>query len=153
MYGGSASDVVIPVMYQNVPVTQIWDNAFEDCNVTSVVIPEGVTKIGLAAFQKCKYLTSLNIPKSVTKIEDIAFNNCSGLTSISVAEGNPNYHSVDNCLIETASKTLILGCRNSVVPVDGSVTVIANCAFRSCGDLLSVVIPEGVTKIGWEAFA
>ena len=39
-----------------------------------------VTTIGSAAFMYCFYLTSLSIPNSVTKIEDSAFAYCSGMT-------------------------------------------------------------------------
>ena len=70
-----------------------------------------------------------------------------------MAEGNSVYHSEGNCLIETASKTLIAGCKNSVIPTDGSVTSIGGSSFSGCSNLTSIVIPEGVTSIGNRAFS
>ncbi len=45
----------------------------KDMSVTSIVIPEGVTSIGEAAFFDCRCLTSITIPSSVTSIGDSAF--------------------------------------------------------------------------------
>ena len=75
------------------------------------------------------------------------------MTSIVVAEGNPVYHSDGNCLIETASKTLIAGCNNSIIPVDGSVTSIGEFAFSYCPELTSVFIPDSMTSIDNSIFA
>ncbi len=44
------------------------------------------------------------------------------------------------------------GCKNSIIPTDGSVTSIGGGAFSGCSGLTSVVIPNGVTSIGWFAF-
>ena len=95
---------------------------------------------------------SITIPNSVTSIGSSAFSGCSSLTSITVDEGNSKYHSAGNCLIETASKTLVLGCKNSVIPTDGTVTSIGDSAFEDCSNLTSIVIPDSVTSIGYDAF-
>ena len=134
-------------------VTSIGSSAFEDCSqLTSVTIPAGVTSIGFSAFSGCDSLTSVTIPASVTSISSYAFEGCSGLTSITVASGNTKYHSAGNCLIETATGTLVLGCKNSVIPADGSVTSIGYRAFSGCSGMTSITIPASVTSIGNYAF-
>ena len=134
-------------------VTSIGDFAFSGCSgLTSITIPDSVTSIGWYAFSGCTSLTSVTIPDSVTSIGIDAFSGCTGLTSIVVEEGNPVYHSDGNCLIETASKTLVVGCKTSVIPNDGSVTSIGSSAFYGCSGLTSVTIPDSVTSIGDYAF-
>ncbi len=154
-------------------VTTIAEGAFHGCSsLLSITIPESVTSIGEDAFYRCSSLTSLILPKSVTNIGEGAFSNCNALQSIAVDSENPMYYSEGNCIIERASKTLILGCNNSVIPqgikrigkaafyggvnlkhvtiLDG-VTVIEEEAFYRCG-LTDITIPNGVTYIGRSAF-
>ncbi len=131
----------------------IDSRAFYGCDsLTSVTLGAGVTGIGYNAFYSCGGLTSLTIGSGVTGIGDYAFEGCSGLTSITVGSGNPVYRSAGNCLIETATGTLILGCKNSVIPTDGSVTGIGDYAFYGCTGLTSIMIPDSVTNIGEGAF-
>ena len=134
-------------------VTSIGSYAFAGCKeITSVTIPDSVTSIGEYAFYECTGLTSVIIGNGVTSIGNYAFRYCTELTSITIADGNTKYHSSSNCLIETASKTLILGCKTSVIPSDDSVTSIGDNAFRNCSGLTSITIPDSVTSIGWAAF-
>ncbi len=120
--------------------------------IKSVRITDGVTSIGGYAFSWCSNLTSITIPDSVTSIGEGAFEGCSGLTSITVESGNTKYHSSGNCLIATFSKTLILGCNNSIIPADGSVASIVERAFDVCSGLTSITIPSSVMSIGESAF-
>ena len=131
-------------------VTTIGDFSFYGCtSLASVTIPTSVTTIGVAALSYTS-LANIVILANVTSISCGAFAGCSSLESISVAFGNTKYHSEDNCLIETASHTLIAGCKNSVIPDD--VTAISDYAFEGCTGLTSITIPAGVTGIGNRAF-
>ena len=104
------------------------------------------------------------------------FNSCSALESIYVAVDNPVYDSRENCnaLVETATNTLLTGCKNTVMPasittigsgaffdvvglteftIGSGVTYIGNSAFAACSNLTSIVIPESVIEIDDVAFA
>ena len=134
-------------------VTSIGYRAFYECRgLTSVTIPNSVTRIDICAFSYCSGLTSVTIGNSVTSIGDGAFGGCSGLTTITVDADNPIYDSRNNCnaIIETATKILLYGCKNTVIP--SSVTSIGENAFYECSGLTSVTIPNSVTSIGERAF-
>ena len=65
------TDIVIPSIYQGLPVTSIARNAFENCKLlTSVVIPSSVTTMGTSAFGYCTSLKKVVIEKGLTKISD-----------------------------------------------------------------------------------
>ena len=162
----------------NIPssVQYIGDEAFLACgSLESVTIPEGVQSIGVGAFAWCIGLKSISLPASVTALcnnprvphagaiplpegkysprifRNVAhepFGACDGIESITVAKGNPVYHNDGNCIIETKSKRLLLGCKNSVIPDDGSVNSIGNYAFCGIRGATEITIPISVTAIG-----
>ena len=61
----------------------ICDCAFGGCySLRSLVLPDGVTRIGDSAFDDCSSLSSLTIPNSITIIGDGVFRDCSSLSSL-----------------------------------------------------------------------
>jgi len=76
--------VVIPAKYNNLPVTEIENNAFNQAVlITSITIPNGITTIGTSAFGYCGF-ASITIPNSVKTIGDEAFSKCTKLTNITI---------------------------------------------------------------------
>ena len=124
--------------------TRIGNYAFNKCSgLTSIEIPNSVTSIGEGAFYGCSGLTSVMIPNSVTSIGVCAFRFCSGMTSIKI----PN--SVINIEKSAFSRCDSLTC----VTIGDSVTSVGNFAFYGCTALTSVTIPNSVTSIGDMAFS
>ena len=134
-------------------VIEICEGAFNSCTgLESIEIPNSVKTIGYEAFFYCTSLSNVNIPESVTSIGSDVFSYCTKLSNITVDEANTSYDSRDNCnaIIETASNTLISGCKNTVIP--NTVTSIGKLAFSGCEGLTSMQLPNSVVKIEEGAF-
>ena len=120
---------------------------------TSIIPTDGSVEIlGQYCFSGMDII-SLSIPASVKTIEGIIAMSCYELETITVDSNNQTFHSSGNCVINTASKELVLGCKKSVIPDDGSVNIIATYAFYYCSNLKSIVIPATIKQIGAYAFA
>lgn len=132
--------------------TCIANRAFSGCRyLTNVSIPNTVKSIGCNAFSSCWSLQSIHIPANVSNIGEAVLSGCKYLDKITVDVGNKYYYTAGNCLIEKASKTVIAGCDNSVIPDDGSVIHIGEGAFSS-RLFDNFTIPNTVISIGDFAF-
>lgn len=130
----------------------IGDMAFGVCTkLKQIIIPEGTTTIGRYAFVECSNLRDIFISSTVTSIAEGAFSTQVGSRNIGLDPENTTYHLSSNCLIETATKKLIIGNNNSIIPTDGSVTSIGSNAFYGC-DFTNINIPKTIVKIGDGAF-
>lgn len=121
-------------------------------NLKYVEIGDSVTDICENAFSNAFKLTSIHIPANVSHIGNGAFSGCYELKSITVDTDNKYYDSRNDCnaIIEKTSNTLLLGCKNTVIPDE--IKAIGPLAFYYCNDITSITIPEGVTRIDSCAF-
>lgn len=166
----ATNDIIIPssVIYDNdnYTVTSIGEDVFSRCPITSVSIPNTVTKIGGYAFSNCTSLTSISIPNSVTEIDEYAFRECTKLTSISlpntlttIAKGvfyecSSLSSVVIPITVTSISEDAFNFCSTlTSISISNTVTEIGNYAFSNCESLTSVSIPNSVTKIGYNAFS
>ncbi len=117
---------------------------------SNATIPDGVVTIASGAFKNRIGVTIIYIPSSVKEIAEDAFSGCSNISLISIHSANSVYTGKDNCIVEKASNTLLLGCASSSIP-EGTVT-IASGAFAGCNMLMEIEIPDSVTTIMPGAF-
>lgn len=124
-------------------VENIYDCAFEHHNLSSVVIPNTVTRIGDYAFYGCHNLTSVSIPNSVKMIGKDAFAHCEKLSSVYIEDG-----------VNTIGSNAFFYCEQlSSINLPNSITSIGDGAFYECRKLSDINIPNSMTSIGMRAFA
>ena len=87
-FTGDDEHIVIPARIDGFEVYGISANAFEDYQIKSVIISEGVEIIDWFAFYRCFYLESVTIPTSVRRIGHSAFEGCSTRFTIYCHDGS-----------------------------------------------------------------
>lgn len=126
-------------------VTEIESFAFDECGITSLVIPQTITKIGNSAFFKCIKLTgTLTIPGSVATIGDYAFHRCTGIQGLVLSEG-----------IKSIGYSAFTGLSSlkGELKLPMSLVSIGHYAFSENSGLTgTLTIPDNVTKVGNNAF-
>ena len=124
-------------------VTRIGAYAFTGCtSLTDVNIPNSVTSIGRGSFQYCTALQKINIPNSVTSIGTYAFSECTSLSDVNIPES-----------IVTLEEHVFHRCISlEHIDIPNSITRIEGSAFEYC-PFKEVIIPDNVTYIGPFAFA
>lgn len=132
---------------------------YNNDKIKTVIIEEGVTRIGDLTFESCESIINVTIAETVTSIGSYAFSGCTGLKNITLPENltNIEYEAFAYCVSLESIKipksiTYIGSCfRNSglkSVTIPESVKSIGRSAFSDCSNLTSVTIPESVTSIG-----
>ncbi len=139
-------DIVIPASAGGYNVTGIGNRAFYHCTgITSITMPNSITKIDDDAFAGCTGLTSVTIPENVTSLF-CAFPDCTNLTTV--------YYNATNCTeayTPFAKNDLPYnGYTSSVVTaiIGSNVQTLPDDLFGGCVQLATVSIPSSVTTIG-----
>ena len=143
-------------------LVEIMDNAFYQCPITSVELPNTITAIGDYAFYECQFssldlpdaiitigdwafghvqIQELTIPESVDSVGDRAFIGC-WLTSLTLPEKDVHYGK--GCFVNTRLVTVVL---------PEGLTAISSSMFINCERLTNVVFPSTLTSISHDAFA
>ncbi len=173
-YLGSEDTVTLPLTVNGQPYS-----IREMRGVRNVILPDGITEIGLEAFLNCSSLQSITIPPSVTSIGVSAFSGCTSLNAVYITnlaawcnismEGinsNPLYYAkklyIDGVLAtdivipegvsSIGAYAFVGGIGLTGITIPEGVTGIGEGAFRDCINLVNVTIPDSVTSIGEYAF-
>lgn len=153
------------------PVITIGRAAFENSNLSSVTLPEGVTTLSDFAFGHCSDLVSLTLPSTLTRIGGYAFTSCIKLTYFTIPDSvneigdaaflnlksvkafqGPYASSDHKYLIKDGTLITIAAAGVTEYVIPSNVTIIGNYAFSGYEDIQSVTIPSSVTSIGERAF-
>lgn len=134
--------VRFPKEIEGYPVVEISLLLEKGHNVTSVSIPDTVTKIGNMAFIGRESLRSIVLPKNLKIIGYRSFYG-SGITSIVIPEG-----------VTHIGDYAFGVCKNiSSVTLPESIEEIGDQAFVSCPELISVKLPSHPIRYGGAVFA
>ncbi len=122
-------------------ITEIGEFAFARSALTSVTIPEGVTRIGYGAFYHCDDLRNVTLPSSVTEIEPYAFDKTPWVEDSS-----------EQFLLAGDGILIAYNGSDSVVNIPNGVKQIGPGVFKGHAGITAVNLPSTVEIIGEEAF-
>lgn len=131
---------------------EIDANAFWGCSfLRSVELPESIVRIGDEAFARCISLEKVNIPQSVVELGKNPF---VGLDSEVVSNSSASFV-VESKVLYDAARTRLVACLTdaAMVIVPKTVQTIGSMAFCRRSKLKKVQLPEGLDRIGRDAFS
>ena len=168
-YNGESYEIYNYAFYQHselqivtIPnsVTSIGESAFFDCGLNGVTIGNGVTSIGEWAFFGCTKLVEVINKSSLSIIAGDQGNGCVGYyakevhneTSKIVNQDDYLFYSYDGVdyLLGYIGKDVELTLPESY---NGENYEVRFAAFSNCKRLISINIPDSVTRIGESAFS
>lgn len=125
-------------------VTSLGQNAFALCrNLSSFIIPYGLTTVSHRLFYGCTSLESVTIPETVTSIGTESFLGCQLLCDIEIPKE-----------IQTIGKGAFEGCKSlKDFPIPSCISAIEERTFKGCNCFTDVIIPSNIERIGAQAFA
>lgn len=160
MLTGASAGTILKVLDTDASITRIEAYTFAGCTSLEVVhLNSGVVYIGDQAFYGCRNLHDVYIADTVTEICERVFGNCPSLATLAVNDANKVYTSKTkdgktqlNSVVEIETKRLIIGCKNSTIPDDGTVKIIGEYAFEFITTLTTMNIANAVETIESSAF-
>ena len=141
---GCAAPKNVTIVRLHPSVTEVEDNAFNECRkLREVIFNNGLKKIGMSAFHNTS-LSSIILPSTVTKIGDraFAFNDCKQLRDVVFNDG-----------LKKIGQYAFYNCTSlSSITLPSTVTEIDSKAFQGCNSLREVMMHGVPRKVGQYAF-
>ncbi len=123
-------------------VTELSDNCFNGCSLTTIALPAHMTRIGALAFGENKKLTSITLPQTLLLMGEGAFAWCEKLTSVVIPDS-----------LKIIPKEAFNSCPHLVSVVWGNaVEEVGYAAFWAMA-ATDLVLPETLKKVDDLAFA
>ena len=150
------SKIEIPTTYKGKAVTEIGH--FQGYNFKEITIPNSVEVIDALAFANCSALTSIVLSESVTSIGMGAFYGCDSLESITLPFVGANKDGITNTHFGYIFGAALADINAPYLPASLKTVVITggdnigDYAFQHCGSLTNVMIYDSVVNIGEGAF-
>ena len=141
-YVGTAREIHIPKMMNDRPVTTIGESAFEEYDLTRIILPDSVKTIAESAFSDCVCLEEIDMGDGVKAIEQYAFIGCEKLSKVKLSD---SLESIGNSAFERCTNLAEISLPDSLLEIEKS-------AFDRCSSLNSVKLPEGLEYLGPCAF-
>ncbi len=134
-YNGEDTEVVIPETINGIKITEIDSSAFAGTGITSVRIPNGVTRVDGNAFASCTSLKTVIIPSSITTIRTTAFTGCTSIETVYCYKGTK----ADNSnLYPSSAKITYIGNVNNDSKVDETDAALILKSVNGTEDISSV---------------
>lgn len=111
-------------------------------SVRSIVIEDGVTSVGYAAFFACESAVSVSIADSVTVIEGSAFYSCVSLAEVTIPDD-----------VTSIGDSAFSGCFSITdIIIPDKVESLGDDVFDGCSSLREVYLGSSVSYLGWDVF-
>ena len=124
------TDIVIPRVYNGLPVTGVTYQAFAECsNIVSVIFPDSITDMGIYMFTNCTSLKKVVFNNNLESIPHLFFWGCTALEDVVIPDSVTSIGM--NAFYECKS------LKNLVIPEN--VNNIGRLAFFGCESLDNVV--------------
>lgn len=146
-------------------LVKIGKEAFRDCGLKTINLPDSVEIVGAKAFYNNGSLESLSLGRGIKIIEDSVFESCDSLTSVTIPDstikigpsvfkwcGSIKTVCISDSVEVIGSEAFQYNRELESLSLGKGVKVIEDSAFESCYSLTSVTIPESIEKIGANAF-
>lgn len=85
----TTGSVTVPESLDGYMVVEINESAFKGCQISSIIVPNTVTKIGDEAFKRCHSLTTLELGSGITSVGEDALTQCENLTDVTIFATTP----------------------------------------------------------------
>ena len=148
-YEGTESSVLIPE-----GITKIEVGSFGNCQfLEEVFIPDSVTSIGGDAFIYCANLKKVNISKNIDEIGDNPFAGC---LDIKIINESPYFVLEDMVLFDKAKRVLIHYTASNInkqYNIPKTVEWLGKHSFYKCKFLELVIISENINYMGNNPFS